>query len=239
MRKITTILFIFLSLIYSCSEDSETDKSDEPPVIPKIHQHNPAIPDEQWGPDALTEVDGIYIEWDENQEEDLAGYNVYRSVYSDQDFEIIGTVSDDQNYYEDLDVELSKKYYYRVTAFNLEGLESKMSQTVWYTLLPKAQLIEPDNQAILDTKTPKFKWLGIGESNSYILRVFVNESQKNEWKEIWQIEKYDYEPLEAVYNENNQANEELASGKEYRWRVDVEGGSSVGSESNWRRFSIQ
>lgn len=239
MYKITTILFISLTLIYGCSEDSEIDEFNELPAVPQIHQHDPTIPDDEWGPDALTELDGIQIEWEDNQEDNLAGYNIYRSVYPDRDFELIDTVSEDVDFYEDLEVELSTKYYYRITAFNLEELESNMSQTVLYTLLPKAQLVEPANQAVLDTVAPKFRWLGIGEGNSYILRVFVNEPEKNEWKEIWHCEKYAYEPLEAVYNEDNQAVEDLTSDKEYRWRVDVDGGNCVGSESNWRRFRMK
>jgi len=238
MRKTVIILLSFsLMLIYACSDNSDDEESNIPD-IPQIHQHNPAIPDDDWGPDALTDVNGIYIEWDANQEDNLAGYNVYRTVDADRDFKLINTVSKDVNFFEDLDVELSTKYYYRITAFNKERVESKMSKMVWYTLLPKAQLIEPVNQAILNTSTPKFQWLGIGEADVYILRVFATELENNEWEEIWHCKKYSYDALEAVYNENNQAIEELKPNKDYRWRVDVDGGTCVGSESFWRRFSI-
>lgn len=238
MRKIMTIMFIFIMSFYGCSEDSELDQDNMPPAIPRIHQHDPTIPDDEWGPDTLTDVDGIYIEWDANQEDDLAGYKIYRSVYPDNGFVLIATVSEYADFYEDFDIELSQKYYYRITAINSEGNESQMSKTIWYTSLPKAQLIEPANQAIV-TLAPTFKWFGIGEADAYILRVFASEVEENEWQEIWHCEKYSYEKLEAVYNENDKALEDLTYEKEYRWRVDVDGGSSVGSESNWRRFSLQ
>jgi hypothetical protein len=71
----------------------------------------------------------IFISWNINREHDLAGYNVYRSEQADSaDFRSIATTTD--FFYVDLQRSYDTLYWYRVTAFDLNGNESPPSPQV-------------------------------------------------------------------------------------------------------------
>ena len=231
-----------LSCFTSCgSESIEKPKDSEAPLPPKVHLYNPAISDDDWGPYALTETDGIHIEWDANEEDDITEYKIYRSTQSDEGYQLIATLSKDELFYEDLDVQVETKYYYRVVAVDQNKNESNMSQAISYTLLHKAVLREPPNQSVVRTSSPVFKWLEVNNAQSYVVRVFVNmEDTATPWREIWKSQEvFPFDELKLSYNENNQATEPLEDGKQYRWRVDASGGRTVGSKSNYYHFSVE
>jgi len=246
---IVILLFLLTLSFWSCEETSTIDEDDKeagPPTVPKIHTHNPDILDDKWGPDALTDTDGIYIEWDANAEEDLAGYKVYRSTSSDDGYKLIDTLSKAEMFYEDNSVRIGTKYYYRITAYDEDDNESRMSEIVWYTLLPKPTLTKPPSEAVVETLTPTFNWIGLGGDASYLLHVAVNteevEADEEEaWKEIWVSEEIlSLDVFNIPYNSDGQATEPLEDGRTYRWRVDaIGGGIAVGSESRWRSFKVK
>ncbi|MFQ6041409.1 MAG: hypothetical protein ACE5PV_11185 [Candidatus Poribacteria bacterium] len=231
-------LFLFMGC---ASEPIQTPKDSEAPLPPQVHLYNPVISDDERGPYALVETDGIHIEWDANEEDDIAKYKIYRSVQSDEDYQPIATLPKDELFYEDTDVRVETKYYYRVTAVDESKNESNMSQTISYTLLHKASLMAPPNQAVVRTDSPVFKWLEVNNAQSYIVRVFVNtEEQATPWKEIWKShEVFPFDALQLTYNDDNRAAEPLEDGKEYRWRVDASSGRTAGSRSNWHHFSVE
>jgi hypothetical protein len=234
-------LTLLLWLVGCASESIHTPEDSEAPLPPKVHLYNSTISDEDWGPHALVETDGIHIEWDANEEDNVTKYKVYRSVQSDEGYKLIATLSKDELFYEDTGVRLETKYYYRITAVDDNKNESKMSQTISYTLLHKASLGEPPNQSIVKTSAPIFKWLEVNNAQSYVVRVSVNtEEETTAWSEIWRSsEVFPFDELELSYNENNQATEPLEDGKQYRWRVDTSGGQMVGSRSNWYHFKVE
>ena len=232
----------FLSWLTGCESDStQNAKDSEAPLPPQVHLYNPAISGDDWGPYALVETDAIHIEWDANAEDDIAEYKIHRSTQSDSGYQLIATLSKDELFYEDTDVRLETKYYYRVTAVDEGKNESNMSQTISYTLLHKASLMAPPNQAVVRTASPVFKWLEVNNAQSYVVRVFVNtEEQATPWQEIWKShEVFPFDPLQLTYNGDNRATETLENGKEYRWRVDASSGRTVGSKSNWYHFSVE
>jgi len=222
-------------LIQGCISTPETPK---PPAVPKMHLHNPDIPDDEWGPDALTDTNGIHIEWDANEGENLAGYKIYRSTNPGSNYELLATLSKESLSYEDEEVQLEKRYYYRLSAFDKDGNESGMSETASYTLLSKPIPTAPLDQADIDTLSPTFSWIEISGAQAYIVHVFVKVNTS--WQKIWTSqEKFSFDLLEISYNEDNSAIRPLEEGKQYRWRVDAIGGVTVGSESTWQHFSVE
>ncbi len=69
----------------------------------------------------------IEIVWHANVEIDLKGYNIYRSTDS-TNFSFIDF--SDQNYYLDDSLNYSTKYFYRISAIDLENHESQLSSVV-------------------------------------------------------------------------------------------------------------
>ena len=248
MRVPVAILILLITLSsWNCDETPTIDEDPEfgPPAVPKIHTHNPDILDDEWGADALTDTDGIYIEWDANTEEDLAGYKVYRSTKAAEAYKLIDTLSKAEIFYEDRSVRIGAKYYYRITAYDEDDNESRMSEIVWYTLLTKPTLIKPPSEAVVVTLNPTFNWIGLGGDASYRLRVSVNTEELNAdeedaWQEIWVSEEIlSFDVFNIPYNSDGQATEPLEDGRTYRWRVDAIGGVAVGSESRWRFFTVK
>ena len=234
-------MWLLLIVPIGCSENAAEKMEDRfsgPPLTPKMHLLRRNVPDDLWGPDALTDTDGIHIEWDANAEEDLAGYKIYRATGS-VSYQPIGNVIKTVTFYEDSDIKLETRYHYRVTAFDEEENESTMSEPVSYTLMRKPILTQPPAQAILDAP-PTFQWVGGGETGFYTLRVFVSTGEPQApFREIWHYETIDFDQFEMTYNRDGTATELLRPGQEYRWRVDFEARATVGSESTWRFFQIQ
>lgn len=74
-------------------------------------------------------VDMIAISWNENSEEDLAGYRVWRRE-EEEEFRLLTSQAITENSYSDNSVENDKKYYYAVTAMDNEGNESQKSKII-------------------------------------------------------------------------------------------------------------
>ena len=227
-----TLFFLYpifsVLAIYGCETDGQEENI---PGIPLLHRA-----------DTIPQQDAIRIEWDANTEEDLAGYKVYRRISPEAkapEFQTIATVLGDDSYYEDTDVAIGVKYYYRISAFNESGNESEKSSVVDYTLLEKPILTEPVDQATIETTSPVFAWLGVPGASSYTIHVHGRAADAGTWEETWCSEKvYPYQDLSKAYNDDNHASKPLESGMTCRWLVDSSGGPSVGSQSRWRHFSV-
>jgi hypothetical protein len=182
----------------------------------------------------------IRIEWDVSTEEYPAGYRIYRSTSLEEDsFQIIATASEQDNYYEDTDANIETKYYYRISAVDDSGNESGESDIVEYTLLGKPTLIEPADQAVIETTIPTFVWLGVSGASFYTIRVFSRAAEGGVWEEIWHGERvYPYQDLRKTYNDDKLALKPLENGMTCKWRVDSSGGKSVGSQSRWNYFIV-
>jgi hypothetical protein len=72
----------------------------------------------------------IAISWDENSEEDLAGYRVWRREEKDKDFRLLTPQAIKENSFSDPTVEIDKKYDYAVTAMDNQGNESQKSKVI-------------------------------------------------------------------------------------------------------------
>ena len=232
-------MWLILIVLIGCSEapvEVVEDRIAGAPLPPKMRLHRNDIPDDLWGPDALTDINGIYIEWEPNTETGLAGYQIYRSTAPANGYKRIDSVLEAVTFYEDVGVRLETRYCYRVTAIDKMGNESRMSETAFYTLLRKPVLTYPPNHEVLDS-LPRFRWLGISEPGFYTLRVFIGTGEsENPFRQIWYYETSDFDEFEIIYNQDGTAIEALLPEREYRWRVDFQERETVGSESTWHFF---
>jgi len=92
-------------------------------------------------PTGLNSITGdgyVYLYWYLVGENDISGYNIYRSTVSyDHGFSLIATVDFDQDDFTDNRVTNGQTYYYRLTAFDHLDQESDMSYYAMDTPCPQ------------------------------------------------------------------------------------------------------
>lgn len=112
-----------LVLILSCEKKVYYyDQDSIPPSRPK-------------GLYSITGDEAIYLYWEENDEEDLRGYVVYRSRDEEGSYKPIATVSRAEHV--DDDVRNGVTYWYGVTAFDYDDNESDLSYVTYDTPRPE------------------------------------------------------------------------------------------------------
>ena len=75
----------------------------------------------------------VTLQWDANTEEDLAGYNIYRSLETGANYTQLNSELITETQYEDLTPLPYTEYYYVATAVNTDELESGYSNEVPYS----------------------------------------------------------------------------------------------------------
>ena len=106
---------------YFESDDSELIEITARDVFP------PAVPT------GLMSVAGenfVAISWSENREEDLAGYRVWRKAENGDEYILLTQDPIRENTYSDTTVEKNKRYYYAITAQDINGNESQRSELI-------------------------------------------------------------------------------------------------------------
>jgi len=78
---------------------------------------------------AITGEDFVSLSWDSNKETDLAGYRVWRRSASEEEFAAL-TELIAENVYHDSKLEKNQRYYYAITALDVNGNESQRSEAV-------------------------------------------------------------------------------------------------------------
>lgn len=124
-RKIwkLALALALLVLILSCEKKVYYYDYDEvPPSRPK-------------GLYSITGDEAVYLYWEENDEEDLRGYVVYRSRDENGPYKPIATVSIEE--YVDDEVKNGFTYWYGVTAFDYDENESDLSYVTYDTPRPE------------------------------------------------------------------------------------------------------
>ena len=74
----------------------------------------------------------VTLQWDANTEENLAGYNIYRSLESGANYDKLNTDLITVTQYEDVTPLPLTEYYYVATAIDTNALESGYSNEVHY-----------------------------------------------------------------------------------------------------------
>ena len=114
-----------LLLILSCEKKVYYYDYDEvPPSRPK-------------GLYSITGDEAVYLYWEENDEEDLRGYMVYRSRNEQGPYNAIATVGRAEYVDEGEDVKNGVTYWYGVTAFDYDNNESDLSYVTYDTPRPE------------------------------------------------------------------------------------------------------
>jgi hypothetical protein len=129
------VTVLFAALIFAgCDTDESCYAPDTtPPATPR-------------GVRTITGDGKVTIEWYGSDEEDLAGYRIYRSE-DNVNFEMIAEVSGNITRYVDRDVRNGETYYYAVASFDFDDNESKLSpEEAWDTPRPEGKVTLEDYQ---------------------------------------------------------------------------------------------
>ncbi|MCP4583692.1 MAG: hypothetical protein GY839_18945, partial [candidate division Zixibacteria bacterium] len=88
---------------------------------------------------------GITVTWEIRSKDDLAGFNIYRSLNPDSQFFKINDILSppDSGYYKDISALPNIQYYYRVTALDRAGNESVQSPTGFSVFENRRQPLPP------------------------------------------------------------------------------------------------
>lgn len=183
---------------------------------------------------------GIIIQWHPVQDDDLAGYRVYRSaVDSLTAFNLIATVRTqsagkiDTSYFDtDTNVVAHARYYYRISAEDAEQ-EGPKSNAADYQLeevcIPN---FPPPFSSIFKWQSPTI------HTGSFIFRLAKRQGLEG-YKSFWITELHDEYTPSPEKSLSELGLDSLGSGQ-YRWRIDVLGlENNNGSESAWLDFSVQ
>lgn len=120
-----------------------------PLLITSCYLNIPYDDDPPSPPRNISVVNGdsqVELYWRKNPENDIAGYNVYYSYSYNGKYTLIG--SSNTNSYIDYGIRNGTKYYYAVTAYDVNGNESELSTDVVYAV-PRP---EGFNQSIFDSR---------------------------------------------------------------------------------------
>ena len=119
-RYLSILLVINLALfMWACSDPSEDDSTG--PVAPENFRINTDM-----------SFDGeIFLSWDQNTDNDLAGYILYRNAEgTDAAFDSIVTLDPSDTDYYDYGLDYSIEYFYKLRAFDKSGNKGDFSSVV-------------------------------------------------------------------------------------------------------------
>ncbi len=172
----------------------------------------------------------ITIFWVENSEPDVAYYNLYRSTSASGLNDSLSFVTSlTQLSYVDIDVEVGKNYFYRISAVDKGGWESAYSAIVSDYVLDKVELVSPVGYNYT-SRNPTLKWNAVTGAKKYILVI----SSSRIGGEIWNVE-VDGSTTEIAYSGKTK----LISGNTYYWRIGAISRREINSISNVGTFVVQ
>lgn len=246
--KIWLVGILLCSLSTVCGPNLEDP---EPPARPQWVAKSAPDDSLETGIDADPSGDIILLEWYNGAEEDLAFYRLYRAENPDEGrFELLTEVQaqmlpGEVITYIDEGVKVGTDYAYFLRAVDQAGNRSVNSDTVFYRLIPKVDILEPHG-TISSTK-PVFKWRDMSSpAFQYVIRVEDLTGSPVCWVGLCIRQNYLGEIQSLSYGAcGNVYQKELTRNKSYRWRIDGiydfdrDGNEIAGSESNWGYFTIQ
>jgi hypothetical protein len=249
LKKLLLIQFAFIFLL-NCSDQSNVDPTPPDQVRMVEKQDNSDLLDNEPGIDAeydpISETNDIKLMWYRHpQESKLAYFKIYRTDDPDGliNYKLIGTTENqvnevDTTYKDTQDLVLDTRYYYYVTALSDQDAESAPSDTVFYTLIPKAENLTLNNNASVISKTEmNFSWSREISAREFILRVeWVISATFTPLVYINVIDSYD-NPV--IYSLAGDSLKSIFPNGNYRWRVDCVGADLfTGSEAEGADFTV-
>ncbi|UCF64630.1 MAG: hypothetical protein JSW33_02005 [bacterium] len=250
MKKYFIIILHAFFVMISCDQ-GEVNKVDPPPAV-KIVQKNSDTSVVEKGIDALYDVsspDNNYIsmEWYRNPENRLAGYEIYRSIEANRNFQAIARVTTKNRLgidtvFIDKTVSLNQRYYYFIRAFDDLDQYGDPSDTSEYELIEIPVLSYPVYN-IGNITSPIFKWSFANSINPHFFVFRLEKSQNEVYVNIHTklCERItDYKTDQEWDLQKLQYASTLTAGT-YRWRIDSIGSERdrIGSESMWFIFVIE
>jgi len=179
MKKIgLSVLILFtMVLLQSCHVNDPYNNNRN-----NYNQDNtpPAIPT---GVQVLNGNNVVDLSWNNNRENDLAGYNIYTSQSFYGKYTLIGSTT--TNSYVDAGAKNGVLYYYGVTAYDQNGNESDLSKdNVYATPRP-----EGFNQAIFDfnkfPNTSGYQFSTYSVVHDTLSDVFFDNRQGKYYLDVW------------------------------------------------------
>ncbi len=172
----------------------------------------------------------ITLYWSENNEPDIARYDIYRALSASALNEAASPVASvTRNNYIDTSVQEGTAYYFWVKAVDKGGRESAPSSIVGDAVLPKVKLVSPVNYAYSGAN-PIFTWEAVPGVKKYTVVVTTSRIGG----EIWTIE-VDGSETKVVYAGKTK----LISGNTYYWKVGAISRSEVNSVSGTGAFVVK
>jgi hypothetical protein len=254
-RKLLIVMAIFAMIVLTACAGTEENEDDTiPPITPVLTPHlgdtgdppvayegQPVIlSEDNNGIDAVPDGDWIKMVWDPFKDTDLSHVKIYRFSNFDPEPVLIDSISSSEDYYLDTGDDITERvfYSYFIDLVDQAGNASR-SDTTTYSLLSKAILLTPENNATISPISAEFKWNRSGTAAKYRLVVW-DENYQYVWHQDL-VTALEEDPL-SIIMPNNIAAE--YSGRSLRWRVDsfdTEDGIvfNMGSESYERIVHIQ
>lgn len=128
-QQLLAFLIVIMSgilLIFACSKNKEN------PLVGPVDDMTP--PSKITTLNTASVGDGeIHLIWSPNVENDLAGYRLYRTENEDSLQNYILIYDSTQTSYKDINLDYTTTYFYRISAYDLSGNESILSDPVWRT----------------------------------------------------------------------------------------------------------
>lgn len=169
----------------------------------------------------------IHLRWAPNREPEVRGYQIFRSRTVDGNYQKIGQIDGrDNTFYEDTDdMREGLTFYYKITAFNILGAESPMSEPI----VGKTKKVgaPPENMKAegIRVREVHLKWDIIKQDpdiKSFVL--YRTDAEKGQFVELTQVDK----DTETYIDREN-----LKDGKTYFYKIAVKSGhGSIGELSS-------
>jgi len=232
------LLFGLIFTIFNCTKRATTGGIKPSPVV-----LIPGVADTCFakkGLDTVPDRDAIRVEWIPSSEDEVTGYELYRSSEKGGAYSLIARLVVTDSFFVDVGVSLYQRYYYYIEAVTDEGLKSDPSDTLDYKLIKKATGLDPNPTGEADSR-PVFSWENPDPyaAPCYIIRLVEVASGKYIWLHV--VPSSYSERESVLFNVNGSAVlDSLVRGVYYQWRVDIRGPEDhCGSESNWVTFRVQ
>lgn len=172
MKYAISIVMVFSVLFFGCHLDRDFMTNNEPPAIPT-------------GLSCLALDRQVELWWNENQDHNVDGYNIYSTTSPGGRFRLIGTTRTPQ--FIDDHLTNGVTYYYAVSAVDDEGHESDLTRTNVYAI-PRP---EGFDLALFDYKTSPnisgydFSSNTFGKYDDQYTDIFFENDSGTYYMDVW------------------------------------------------------
>ncbi len=120
------------------------------------------------------QVTQITLAWDPSSDPDVEGYRVYRRIAGQTHMKQIGTVENVANPKFSSKVSYGRKYYFAVTAYDIYGNESSLSDEISWPI----QVFSPNGGEIIASGSPcPIEWYADSRAEEFDLLYSVNKGK--------------------------------------------------------------